>query len=71
VKNQRKCVGCRTSFDKATLLRVEKGESKRGAYVCKSIACIEQARKNKGFERSFKMNVEPDLYSNLLSLIKF
>ena len=66
---ERMCVGCRQMKDKAELIRVvrlpdgtlaadETGKAQgRGAYVCKSIECINLAVKKKGFERSFGMKV--------------
>ena len=54
-------------FDKSTLLRVckEKDGQGRSAYVCNNAACIEQARKTKGIERSLKQAISTDLYENL------
>ncbi len=37
----------------------------RGAYLCKSLQCLEMARKNKGLERSFKMGIPGEIYENL------
>ena len=37
----------------------------RGAYLCKSKLCLQQARKNKGLERSFKMSIPKELYDSL------
>ena len=37
----------------------------RGAYVCKSGECLRMARKNKGLERSFKMNIQSEIYDAL------
>jgi len=37
----------------------------RGAYVCKSIECLQKAYKNKGLERSFKCKVSPEIYEHL------
>ena len=37
----------------------------RGAYVCKSGDCLRMARKNKGLERSFKMNIQDEIYDTL------
>jgi hypothetical protein len=65
---QRKCVGCRQMNDKTALIRIGKNEDGkgRGAYVCNNRACIEQAKKNKGIERSLKQAVLPELYEKLL-----
>ena len=37
----------------------------RGAYLCVSKECLIKARKNKGLERSFKMNIPNDVYESL------
>ncbi len=62
----RKCVGCGEMKEKKEMIRVIKaptGEvsldvtgkaNGRGAYVCKSEACLKKAYKNKGLEKSLK-----------------
>jgi len=64
---QRKCVGCRQLFDKSTLIQVCKNKIGQGrsAYICNNEACIEQARKTKGIERSLKQATPIGLYENL------
>lgn len=75
----RTCVACRQTDEKRDLLRVvrlpdggvaydPKGKlSGRGSYVCASAACIEQARKRKGLERSLKITgISDALFSELL-----
>ena len=37
----------------------------RGAYLCKSMTCLQKARKNKGLERSFKMSIPAEVYDAL------
>ena len=37
----------------------------RGAYLCFSRECLAKARKNKGLERSLKMNIPPAVYDSL------
>ncbi len=73
----RQCVGCREMKAKAELVRVVKpkeGEISldfvgklpgRGAYVCKSTACIEKARKAKALERAFSCAVSSEVYDGL------
>ncbi|MBQ2742055.1 MAG: YlxR family protein [Oscillospiraceae bacterium] len=73
----RQCVGCREMKAKAELVRVVKpkeGEISldfagklpgRGAYVCKSAACIEKARKAKALERAFSCPVSAEVYDGL------
>lgn len=75
----RTCVACRQTDEKRDLLRVvrqpdgsvaydPKGKmSGRGAYVCARAACIEQARKRKGLERSLKAEaIPPALFTELM-----
>lgn len=74
---QRQCVGCGESKDKKTLIRViktseneilldETGKKNgRGAYICKAAQCLNMAIKNKGLERSFKMQIPKAVYDEL------
>lgn len=73
----RQCIGCGEMKEKKSLLRVLKtpeGEivmdatgrkNGRGAYLCKSSACLEKAIKGKGLERSFQMPISPEIYDSL------
>ena len=73
----RQCVGCGEMKGKKEMIRVIKtpeGEicldatgkkNGRGAYVCKSAECLKKARKNKGLERSFKMQIPKEVYETL------
>ena len=73
----RKCVGCGGMKSKKEMLRVIKpaeGEilldatgrkNGRGAYLCQSRECLQQAVKGKGLERSFKMSIPKDVYEKL------
>ena len=81
MKPQRMCVVCREMKTKEQLIRVVKSKDGvsidttfraqgRGAYVCRSIDCIENAQKRGAFERSFSVKVDPELYSTLEALIK-
>lgn len=38
----------------------------RGAYICKSVECLEKATKAKRFEKAFEMKIEEDIF-NMLS----
>lgn len=74
---QRQCVGCGENKDKKTLIRViktseneilldETGKKNgRGAYICKAAQCLNMAIKNKGLERSFKMQIPKAVYDEL------
>lgn len=73
----RQCVGCGSMKTKKEMMRVlktaEEGiildttgkKNGRGAYLCVSMECLQMARKNKGLERSFKMNIPNEVYDNL------
>ena len=73
----RQCVGCGLMKGKKEMVRILKTpedeicldvtgkKNGRGAYVCKSGECLRKARKNKGLERSFKMNIQNEIYDTL------
>ncbi len=73
----RQCVGCGLMKGKKEMVRILKTpedeicldvtgkKNGRGAYVCKSGDCLRLARKNKGLERSFKMNIQSGIYDAL------
>ena len=76
---QRKCIGCRESFDKKSLIRIVKSpdgdisidltgkKNGRGAYICKDKKCLELAFKKKQLDYYFKEKVDPSLYEKLKS----
>ena len=78
----RKCAGCEEMKEKKQLVRVvhtPDGEfsldftgkkSGRGAYICKSRACLEAAQKKRGLERSLKCEVPNEIYLELLRSIE-
>ena len=73
----RKCIGCNEMKNKKEMMRVLKtpeGEitldvtgrkNGRGADVCFSKECLHKAIKNKGLERSLKMQIPQEVYENL------
>lgn len=73
----RQCVGCAVMKNKKEMMRVLKTAQEgiildktgkkngRGAYLCVSKECLRLARKNKGLERSFKMNIPNEVYDSL------
>ena len=73
----RRCVGCGEHFPKNTLIRVlrtPEGEivldltgkkSGRGAYVCKSTACLAKAKKAKRLEASLECSIPEDVFERL------
>lgn len=73
----RQCVGCNEMKSKKEMLRVLKtaedevildttGKANgRGAYLCKNAECLKKAIKQKGIERSLKMNIDKAVYEKL------
>ncbi len=73
----RQCIGCGEMKGKKEMLRIlrtTEGEivldatgkkNGRGAYLCRSLECLQKARKSKGLERSFKMAVPMEVYEGL------
>ncbi len=73
----RKCTGCNEMKNKKEMIRIVRDQEGnfsldfhgkkpgRGAYICNSMICLEQAQKNKGLERSFKMPVDKAIYEQL------
>lgn len=75
-KPLRRCVGCMTTKEKKSLIRVVKADegfkldytgklNGRGAYICNDLECLNRAIKNKGLSRSFKCEVPSDVYDSL------
>ncbi len=81
MKPKRMCVVCREMKEKDELIRVVKtpdGEVKidetgklngRGAYLCKSNVCIENAKKRKAIDRALGVAVPEQLFENLRGMI--
>ena len=72
----RKCTGCGEMKEKKAMMRVLKCEegivldvtgkkNGRGAYLCKSAECFAMAVKNKGLERSLKVQIPKEVYEVL------
>ena len=72
----RKCIGCGEMKEKKELVRVIKCDegilldatgrkNGRGAYLCRSAECFSMAVKNKGLERSLKMQIPKEIYEQL------
>ena len=73
----RRCVGCQEMKGKKEMLRVLKTpedeicldatgkKNGRGAYICRQKECLQKAIKNKGLERSLKMQIPQEVYENL------
>lgn len=73
----RMCNGCMEMKPKKELMRVVKTneeevlvdltgkKSGRGAYVCKSIECLEKAFKAKRLNKNLQTNISDDIYNKL------
>lgn len=73
----RKCIGCGEMFPKKELIRVictpEKNveldltgkKNGRGCYICRNVSCFEMAYKTKAINKSFSMEISPDVYEKL------
>ena len=74
---ERRCVGCAGHFPKNSLIRIlrtpegeiildESGKkSGRGAYICKSAACLAKARKARRLESSLECSIPAEVYDRL------
>lgn len=74
----RKCIGCGEMKDKRELVRVvrsKEGEISvdlygkkpgRGAYICRSAACLAKAQKAKRLEKAFSTRIEPEIYEAMM-----
>lgn len=75
----RKCLGCGEMKDKKELVRIvrsSEGEISvditgkkpgRGAYICRSEACLNAAVKARRLDRAFKCKLPEDIYGTLAS----
>lgn len=71
------CTGCGEMKPKRELCRVvctKEGDisldftgkkNGRGAYVCKDVACIQKAKKNRRMERSFDQKIPDEVYEKM------
>ncbi len=78
----RTCLGCGRKIPKKELIRFVlilgnqialDGKQKmegRGAYLCRQKSCIELAVKRKKLHRSFRRNIPPEIYNQLIKLVK-
>lgn len=73
----RKCIGCGEMKDKRELVRIVRSKEGavsvdltgkkpgRGAYICKSIECLNKAQKAKRLERAFSAAIAPEIYESM------
>ena len=79
---QRLCTGCGEMKPKKELVRVVKpkdGEidldltgraNGRGAYICKSLSCLQAARKARRFEKAFSCKIPDEVYERMEEALK-
>ena len=76
IKQNRKCVACRESKNQKLMIRVARINDMyiidennklggRGAYICKNNKCLELTIKKKLLNRSFKSNLNNEVYELL------
>ena len=70
----RMCVGCREMKPKRELIRVVRSQdgnvtvdftgkaAGRGAYVCRSVECLERAIKTRGLDRALEHKIEDTVF---------
>ncbi|MBP5593541.1 MAG: YlxR family protein [Clostridia bacterium] len=79
-KPQRMCVSCREMKDKIALFRLRVNGDKveydstgklpgRGAYICKSVICIERAKRKKIIESALSATCSLELFEELESYV--
>lgn len=73
----RMCTGCGEMKPKRELVRVVKSpegeisldltgkKSGRGAYVCRSLGCLQKARKARRFEKAFSCQIPAGVYDRM------
>ena len=73
----RRCTGCGEHFPKKELIRILRTpdgdividdggkKSGRGAYICKSAACLKKARKARRLETSLECTIPNEVYDRL------
>ena len=78
----RQCTGCQEMKNKKERIRVLKtseGEilldatgkkNGRGAYLCRSMDCLEKAIRSRGLERSLKVKIPDEVYETLKEELK-
>ena len=79
--SMRKCIGCRKSHPKDDLIRIvktPKGNLEldlkhsldgRGAYVCRSVDCVQKVKEKNGLAAAFKMQVDQEIYLDIAKAV--
>lgn len=78
----RMCTGCGEMKPKKELVRVVKPKegdvdidltgraNGRGAYICRSLSCLQQARKARRFEKAFACRIPDEVYDRMEEALK-
>jgi len=78
----RRCIACSEMKPKKELIRVVKNKENevfvdlsgkangRGAYICPTIKCFEEAYKGKKFARNLETEITKEVYEKLKEVIK-
>lgn len=78
----RMCTGCGEMKPKKELVRVVKPKegdidldltgrkSGRGAYICRSLSCLQSARKARRFEKAFSCKIPDEVYDRMEEALK-
>jgi predicted RNA-binding protein YlxR (DUF448 family) len=78
---ERKCVACQEHREKRQLVRVVKNSdgtvfidktgkaNGRGAYICKTAECLENAQKKRRLEGALKTKIPDEVFSELVEII--
>ncbi|MCX7923892.1 MAG: YlxR family protein [Clostridia bacterium] len=73
----RMCLGCQEMKSKKELIRIVKSKENdisvdfvgkkpgRGAYICKSVTCLEKAKKGRRLEKAFSSPISEEIYGTL------
>lgn len=73
----RMCLGCQEMKPKKELIRIVRNKENeisvdftgkkpgRGAYICKSTACFDRARKGRRLEKTFETSISEEIYETL------
>lgn len=80
-KPARTCMACNEQKEKNELLRIVRSKdgvievdltgkkSGRGAYICKSEACLDKIIKSKRLEKAFEQEISSEIYESLRGVI--
>ena len=65
MKNKKEMIRVLKTNEDEIVIDASGKKNGRGAYICPSLECLELAIKNKGLERSLKVSIPQDVYSQL------